>query len=950
MISSDYLGMKWLKCDLQVQTPEDSRHWLDDDLKLLEPRRPKNNGSSNEDDIQEKARRYLRRCHEVELDLIAVTDHNFSSKSDPRDWFGVHLIEQNKTIAKEFNRNPLFIFPGFEVDIGYHVLCLFEPAKKQIHFEKCNTILTSFGMSETARFNSGLPKQLRFNGQSISLKKLIEVVQNENGGIVIAAHADQADGIYQNSSNRDDYSNEQLYALELTKNPPSEKYQNILDGKNNDWKRSGRQPAWIMSSDAKSIRKENGQPKPNSIGYRYSWIKMSKPSIESLRQAFLDHESRIILPTDVSSDKHPNVKNQPGVIKSIEISGAPFLDDQTIHFSPNLNCIIGGRGSGKSSLLEYLRIMFSRDKDDTIDGSTKIKIERIKKTLSEQNVVLKCKWIKGGVEDSIEWKAGSPQVNRADMADPQTFFNGLSLSFYSQQQLNHLTDLRGTNEDKTVSGGLYKLIDGFSESEFKKLSDREHKIKLQLNDSFNASQKLKSLKQDRQKIQQELAELTRQAKARTDIQDELSKHQQLKEEERFLKQLSDDTKGNLKEIRSIIDTAKEKEYSFDKDVSQNKQFIESYTNDFESAREELFDGINGAISSFVKKIKSLQESDSRWQDLQERFKHADTHFKTECERIGIEPDDILQLQKAEDLSQEKQNEIEALNKEITPVTESAEKLKPLLKELQAIWKLQFEERRKAAEKANTAARMKGYDRSFVEVTVKYQQDIVDFMKLWNGVSPEDKRTRLGKNWEEIGKSFYEEYSKTEGLTPHDFLDFELIFQETENETLTRHSSEIQEFFEEKPELKQKLEITRVKDKLDMILFRSDGSEAGRISNGSLSDGQRNTAALALLLSQDGGPIIIDQPEDELDSNFVFKELIPMIRNVKTKRQLIIATHNANLPVNGDAELVYAFEAKDGKGKPLAVGGLDQPEVTKAVLDIMEGTEEAFRKRREKYHF
>lgn len=136
----------------------------------------------------------------------------------------------------------------------------------------------------------------------------------------------------------------------------------------------------------------------------------------------------------------------------------------------------------------------------------------------------------------------------------------------------------------------------------------------------------------------------------------------------------------------------------------------------------------------------------------------------------------------------------------------------------------------------------------------------------------------------------------------------------------------------------------------MKLFRADGSTAGSIAEGSLSDGQRNTAALALLLAQEGGPLVIDQPEDELDSNFVFRELIPMLRKVKSKRQLIMATHNANLPVNGDAEMVYAFEARDGKGEVLACGGLDRASVTKAVLDIMEGTEEAFRRRREKYHF
>jgi ABC-type cobalamin/Fe3+-siderophores transport system ATPase subunit len=138
--------------------------------------------------------------------------------------------------------------------------------------------------------------------------------------------------------------------------------------------------------------------------------------------------------------------------------------------------------------------------------------------------------------------------------------------------------------------------------------------------------------------------------------------------------------------------------------------------------------------------------------------------------------------------------------------------------------------------------------------------------------------------------------------------------------------------------------------MDLKLFRAYGTFAGSIADGSLSAGQRNTAALALLLAQEVRPLVIDQPEDELDSNFVFRELIPMLRKVKMKRQLIMSTHNANLPVNGDAELVYAFEARNSRGEVLAQGGLDQEKVTKAVLDIMEGTEEAFRRRREKYHF
>ena len=69
-----------------------------------------------------------------------------------------------------------------------------------------------------------------------------------------------------------------------------------------------------------------------------------------------------------------------------------------------------------------------------------------------------------------------------------------------------------------------------------------------------------------------------------------------------------------------------------------------------------------------------------------------------------------------------------------------------------------------------------------------------------------------------------------------------------------------------------------------------------------------------------------------------------------QRQMIIVTHNANIPVNADAEFVYALEAKGGRGICRIQGGLDRSEVTMAVLDIMEGSKEAFLRRKEKYHF
>lgn len=82
----DYQGMRWFKADFQVQTPEDSKHWSDNDLRLGNPRRRKVGGGHDESELSSKAQVFLRRCHELELQIIGITDHNFSAQTDQRDF------------------------------------------------------------------------------------------------------------------------------------------------------------------------------------------------------------------------------------------------------------------------------------------------------------------------------------------------------------------------------------------------------------------------------------------------------------------------------------------------------------------------------------------------------------------------------------------------------------------------------------------------------------------------------------------------------------------------------------------------------------------------------------------------------------------------------------------------------------------------------------------------
>jgi len=956
-LSLDYKGMRWLKCDLQVQTPEDGRHWLDQDLKLGEPRRPKSQGQADETGLQEKARIFLQRCYDLNLDIIAITDHNFSEKTEPRDWFAVHLVEQNKSVAKQYGRSPLIILPGFEVDIGYHLLCLFAPAKRQRDFERCNKILTKLGLPEDVRFDRTGPKQLRQNDQRLSLKKLLEILQNEHDGIVIAAHADQNRGLFDDSANKDDYANELLYCVELTQNPPAEKYKNILAGKDNTWCRRNFHPAWIMSSDAKSLKTENGNPVPNSLGYRYTWIKASEPSIESLRQAFLDHESRILIPENILEDVHPEIRNRQSVIRSIAIKNVRFLSDQKIYFSPNMNCVIGGRGSGKSTLLEYLRIIFRKDKSADIDDDTKSRIERIKNTLNTVGAELEVVWINAdGVEDRIVWKSGQPIVMRDDMPDPEAFFDGLPIQFFSQQQLNRLTEAKRSDEGQIPQAQrLLDLINGFANHELGTLIEQERKLKYRIESALTCKRRSDEVSKELKKYQQEYQEFDRQWKARSEIQPDALKHQKLKDERRYLDLIHGEEGQQFSDIIELANSVVSSHQSFEIDSSPHELWFKQFDHKVRAAKEKTALLIQQAVQQYYSDVETLRVGDENWIGIQHELEQADVMFLKACKDRGLTPADVGHLKEIELAKANKFKEITENQAELERLTAEAKTAPELIEQLHLIWQQQYQVRVAAAGKANELAVLAEGSRKFIEVTVQYQFDQTTFFQLWNNFGPKDGRTALARTWAELGKQLIDEFAQVPDearTSPWQLLRdlYSINHGERANQVFLQHADSLKQYLIDNRELWDQLRLKRIKDVVDLTLFRSDGSEAGSISKGSLSDGQRNTAALALLLAQQGGPLVIDQPEDELDSNFVFKELIPMLRKVKSNRQIILATHNANLPVNGDAELVYALEAKDGKGVKRAEGGLDKPEVTAAVLDIMEGTEEAFRRRREKYHF
>lgn len=113
-------------------------------------------------------------------------------------------------------------------------------------------------------------------------------------------------------------------------------------------------------------------------------------------------------------------------------------------------------------------------------------------------------------------------------------------------------------------------------------------------------------------------------------------------------------------------------------------------------------------------------------------------------------------------------------------------------------------------------------------------------------------------------------------------------------------------------------------------------------------GERAVVLLKIVLSLGDKPLLIDQPEEHLDNRYVYSELVPTIRDIRKKRQVIIATHNANLVVNTDAEQIIVADYSDGIIHYTS-GALEDIEIRESIKSILEGGDEAFKKREQKYN-
>ncbi|TPN43346.1 AAA family ATPase [Mesorhizobium sp. B1-1-7] len=169
-----------------------------------------------------------------------------------------------------------------------------------------------------------------------------------------------------------------------------------------------------------------------------------------------------------------------------------------------------------------------------------------------------------------------------------------------------------------------------------------------------------------------------------------------------------------------------------------------------------------------------------------------------------------------------------------------------------------------------------------------------------------------------------------------------IFQRNEALTLLERLTD--------PEILRNFETVAVHDRPKLSVTKRIAQPGGAPKHvprdfKKLSLGQQQSVLLALMLtSESTAPLIVDQPEDNLDSEFIYKALVPVIRAAKERRQVIVVTHNANIAVLGDSELIVALKATNEKASIITRGSIDHSETREAACAILEGSREAFERR------
>lgn len=884
-MTEKYTKARFWKCALQVN-PSGYIQYRGEDHGLTE---------------EQYNKELLRICLEEDIRIIGLADHG-----------NVDAVDD---IRKLMNENGIVVFPGFEIASSEkaHFVCLFPEDTSR---DSLNRYLGSLDLLDSAK--GVRPSRL---GAEELLRKVDEI-----GGLSYAAHCTDDNGVLNRKLNHV-WKCVYLKAAQIPgtlddlKNDEGNGYRQVILNNDPNYKRE--KPIAIIN--AKDISRPNDLSNPKGS----CLIKMTKPCFASFKQAFLDTESRVRLNSDVPEKYYSR-------IESVRFVGG-FLDNIEIKFSEHLNAVIGGRGTGKSTLIESLR--YALEKRPTGKNAEKQHDEIIKENLGKE---------KGRIEVTIR----SSTMNGRRFIVSRRYGEGAivkdeagNISTFTPDELLPRLEIYGQNEIYEIAQdeqGQLKLFKRFLDIDSSKLDSRLSEISSKMDKNRNA--------------------LLDAQKSLADIEDEVSKLPKLLEQVAQFKEMGLEEKLKIvpkleqeKRLSSRIDSELQElkdSLAVFKEQAPDTTYLSDAVLETLPHAEQLklirgvLDGVKNNIQPHITEIEILiSTAEGNISDFQRKLK-ADTQ-KEET----ILSDAFKEIPSCEGRSG---NEIgiqfQALLKEI-------ERIRPkeaLLKTRQT--RLEELQRVRASLLAEMSEARTDRSATLQKALKRLNRKLQGKLKLT--VAPEANRRPLldylqNCNMEGVGPKRLAWVESVDDFSPVKLV--QLINRGISMLTsvgwgITPTVAEA--LCKLKPSQLMEIEELELPDTITIELnVAHEGSENYRPLN-KLSTGQQCTAILNMLLLENLDPLLMDQPEDNLDNAFIADRIVTELRSAKIARQFLFATHNANIPVFGDAEWIGVFHADENRAflPSEAQGAIDLPAIQQEAAEILEGGKMAFIQRKEKYGF
>ena len=791
------------------------------------------------------------------------------------------------SLKKAAKKEGIWLIAGLEFSLkeGIHLLIAFEDEWYKGQTDNIN------GFILNAFYGINSPDSPPYPNSKFDLNETVEALDNIGLDYFLTlAHPDDENGLFKVLKGRTleafIQNNSFNRVIALQKSGNKDNYDRLCNLAKHDI-------ACVEGSDS-------AQKGIEAIGNgRITYVKVGDYNFEALKYALTDKNNRI------SPKEKPETNNS--YIKSIGFEGG-LLDGTEICFSPELNNFIGIRGSGKSSILEILRYTLgislgSQASDKDYKNSL---IEHVLKSGGKVKTTVVDKHNKEYRIEKIYGQKEDVYLNeeRIEVPSIDTVFS--RPVYFGQKDLS--------NKHIDFEADLVRKLIGNRLDAIKTEIDKKS---AEITDIVLSLKKLKNLAELKKEINASIDD----AKYKLKVFKEKGIESKLKQQSRFDTDISR-FKTIIEEIanfkKDLLDLCYNYKSFFSDtkfETEENKDIFEQAESIFKTIKTE-FDKLEVIETSITGKTKDLNELNKKLFEKKETLKEEFAKIKREIDIPNVNPDEFLKLNRTIETSKLKLAEIDKSEKKKADLTKS---LNDRIAELNQLWHKEYQVLEKEVERINK------YENS-LSISVSYKGRGDNF------------RAKLQQVFKGSGLR-----TATYDTIQSEYKDFIEIYRDLANISSRLNISSDTLIAEFKKRIFDNLE--------ELLTFRVEDSFTIKYNEKPLKDhslGQRATALILFLLAQkETDVLIIDQPEDDLDNQTIYEDVIKEVKGLKGNMQFIFATHNANIPVLGDSEKIVSCEYLESR-IDITDGTIDNQIMQKQIVTIMEGGEEAFNRRKNIY--